>query len=164
MRNDSIGPELGARTVAGNYDQLVAQAREMRNEFIAAATREADQWLAATLAMIGRLPCVSQEPDSEGGTPVPFGESRPQSLGNGTLSSHVKQAIDEVKTKTFTSVDIRNSVARSYGSMGPTQRANVATLLKRMVQRGELDLVAKGEGSRPARYRKVEGQIGTLVE
>lgn len=86
--------------------------------------------------------------DSRNGPPI-------RALRNGTLTAKVAAAIEELPIR-FESPDVWEAVARA--SPGVTDdrafRANVANALANLVERGEIQLVERGAGRRPARYRR----------
>jgi hypothetical protein len=141
--------------MAIEYAEFVAQAKRMRDQLVATATEEADKWLASTLAMVRRMRDLSAEDTPLSGASKPDtshtdqrGRDRP------TLSSVARQAIESLGTKEFDSVKLRELIAPNYPMDSVTPRANLANLLKRFVEKGELELIEQGTGSRPSRYRK----------
>ena len=144
--------------MANGYKAFEDQARQMRDQFVAVATAEADKWLEYTLAVIQRMS------GSPAGKDIPLeGDSQPlvtvtreSPARNGTtLADIARQVIDSIDDAEFDSVQLRGMIEPVWGPMGsPTQRANLANLLRRMVERGALELVEQGVGSRPSRFRK----------
>jgi hypothetical protein len=131
-----------------------SQARQMRDQLVAVATEEADRWLAGTLAMLRRLPCSGAERGqsaSDSGSPAPIEK---QGRNGTTLAAATRKAIDLITTDKFNSVQLRHLIEPYYPIDGTTQRANLSNLLRRMVAKGEIDLIRKGAGSRPSVYRK----------
>jgi len=87
----------------------------------------------------------------------------PQSRGNFPLSAVTRDVIAAVSRQEFDSVELRRLIEPHWGPMNSaTQRANLANLLRRMVERGELELVEQGTGSRPSRYRKKVKNVQTV--
>jgi predicted short-subunit dehydrogenase-like oxidoreductase (DUF2520 family) len=144
--------------MANGYKVFEDQARQMRDRFIAAATVEADKWLEYTLAMIRRM---SGSPtgrttlsDQDSRSPVTAMKELSHRHSR-TLADVTREVIDSIGSDEFDSVQLRGTIAPLWGPMSsPTQRANLANLLRRMVERGDLELVEQGTGSRPSRYRK----------
>jgi hypothetical protein len=140
------------------YDAFEEQARQMRDRFVAVATEEADKWLETTLAMIRRMsgPPISRIAPVAGQVRHAETETTGHHGHNGsTLAEVARKVITSMDSAEFDSVRLRNMIEPTWGRMDtPTQRANLANLLRRMVERGDIELVEKGTGSRPSRYRK----------
>lgn len=136
---------------------FAAQARKMRDDFVAAATDEADRWLDATLSMLDRFsqsgPQLSTLSDSQHPNIAP----EPPNGSTETMSAVARRVIASggIK-KRFNTTDLRHTVELEYGPIqGATQKANLANLLRRMVRAKELEMVSKGTGSRPSVYKRI---------
>ncbi|MBN2316317.1 MAG: hypothetical protein JXM79_20480 [Sedimentisphaerales bacterium] len=139
-------------------NNFATQAKKMRDDFVAAATAEADRWLEATLSMLTRFsqsgPKLNTLPDN-----AQSGIASEPQKGNGKRMSVVARRIigsGEIK-KRFNTVELRHKVEIECGPIdSQTQRANLANLLRRMVKAKELEIVSQGKGSRPSVYRIIE--------
>jgi hypothetical protein len=144
--------------MATGYDEFEGQARQMRDRFVAVATQEADKWLETTLAMIRRmsgLPIRQIAPVGGQVQHVDADITGHQGRSGGTLAEVARKVIASMGSTEFDSVQLRNMIEPIWGRMdNPTQRANLANLLRRMVERDELELVEQGTGARPSRFRR----------
>ncbi len=145
--------------MAIGYKEFEAQARAMRDQLVAAATAEADKWLDMTLAMMRRLPGEQAEMQAPAGQrqslapAIPIQEYRQSDKK--TLTSVTRAALASIGDREFDSVELRRMIEPQWKPMDdPTQRANLANLLRRMVERDELELVEQGTGARPSRFRR----------
>lgn len=144
------------------YNEFAAQAKQMRDQLVAAATEEADHWLDATLAMLRRMPgssTGSNERPKDGDRQTAIGDRG----GNGaSLTTAVRKAIISMDKDEFDTKELRRLVEPNYHPMETsTERSNLANLLRRMVDRGELELTEQGKGPKPSRFRKarISGQL-----
>jgi hypothetical protein len=145
--------------MAIEYTEFEAQVRAIRDQLVATATAEADEWLTETLAMMRRLPGKHGENTSvpvrhqTQHAVVPIKEYKMETRV--TLTTVTRDAIESLGSRDFDSAEVRRMIESKWKPMdGPTQRANLANLLKRMVNRGELELVEKGTGAKPSKYRR----------
>jgi len=140
--------------MVADYSQFEDQAKRMRDELVRVATEEANRWLETTLSVPHRLsgsipsyPMVEMDGSTHG--------REESSASNGTLANQFDAALAAISKRRFSTADVRQWIETRYGyTMSPTQRANLANLLRRRVKKGELVLVTKGKGSRPSIYRK----------
>ena len=94
------------------------------------------------------------QPGSESrNEPVP----PPPPLRNGTLSAKVSDAVQDLPVD-FDSPEVWKAVLDANPGTLDDQnfRANVANALKRLVELGTIELVQRGQGRAPARYRRVQ--------
>lgn len=139
-------------------NNFAAQAKRMRNDFIASATAEADAWLEATLSMLGRFsqsgPQLSTLSDNQPSSIV----SVPLQVNGRAMSVIAREIIASGKIKSrFNTQELRHKVELKFGPIeSATQKANLANLLRRMVKANDLEIVKSGKGSRPSIYKIIE--------
>ncbi len=136
-----------------NYEELEALARQLRDEFVATATKDADRWMNDTLAMLSRL-SVTAQPTSDEQKQMPQPESVQEKR---TLSKMILEAVEILPNTSFTTKDVQVAIRGEYPTDTPARRSNVSSAIKRLAkdQRG-FELSKKGAGSRPSKYRKLD--------
>lgn len=130
-------------------NDLMQQAKQMRDEMIAQATRRADEWLQMTLAALGQIPTVTGVLPAEARHPV-----RIELDSANSLIDNIREVIRSFGQRVFTTLDVGNAISSVYDVDNPTRRSTLSATLKKLATvQGELHIVRKGRGSLPTKYR-----------
>jgi len=81
---------------------------------------------------------------------------RPERIARVALQQFVRAFLAEAHDDEFT-VDAVFRYVRQQTPGVVLNRASLSGILQRFVRNGELELVSRGKGSKPSRYRRMEG-------
>ena len=142
-------------------NDLISQAKRMRDEMVAHASRRADEWLEGTLAALGQiLPRadssalgISKSQLSLGAPPIKFEQPALVNPDN-SLIDNIRGAIRSLDQRAFTTLDIIAALRHVYDMDNPVKRSTISSTLKKLaVVHDELQILRKGRGSLPTKYR-----------
>jgi hypothetical protein len=81
---------------------------------------------------------------------------RPERIARVALQQLVRAFLDEAHDDEFTVDEVFKSVRQQTPGV-VLNRASLSGVLQRFVRNGELELVSRGKGSKPSRYRRMGG-------
>ena len=81
---------------------------------------------------------------------------RPERIPRVALQQLVRAFLDEAHDDEFTVDDVFRYVRQQTPAV-VLNRASLSGILQRFVRNGELELVSRGKGSKPSRYRRTGG-------
>jgi len=142
--------------------ELTRQAKQMRDEMVAQATRRADEWYKMTLAALGQAPPYDAESITRRhGPPDPLGDladlPQEQRLSpQDTLIGNIRKVVRSFGYRTFSTLDVAKAIQEVYATDTPSRRSVLSATLKKLaVNYRELAIIRPGRGSSPTKYRAV---------
>lgn len=149
-------------------EEFIALARKIRDERVAAAVKEADEWLENVIKyVVGEkaaglvAPQRAQEPVSAPISSTKRPQGRRAMIPKDSQSPTVlllRKLIKSFNGSEFSTVEMRGKMEIETGeSMNESQKANISNYLQQFCRGGEIELVKRGRGCLPSVYKAKDG-------